>query len=338
MRYGLEAHAGRRRPDVTGFPVQSSVLDEEALLQRVVNEYEIPRATCCRFFCRGDSDIYRVTTTRGEFYLKVYRPPHRADRSEAEARFVADLARRGVPVVLAVPRTDGAYVSGIRAPEGVRPALLFEEAPADSAVVEKAAGARKLGRAVAELHEAADALDTDPCLPTHDGDSVLRGRFPFAARLLPDAELGYLEGLMGRIRSRVETMPRDAPGFGPCHGDLVPSNVRQNGEGRITFFDFGNASRTWRSWELAVLRLGLRRHEGNWEALLAGYEEVRGLPAGFEETLPVFVLLRRVAWLTGVLASCPLRLGVQDFGSRFVDECLSEIRDLSREVGWTDGG
>jgi Ser/Thr protein kinase RdoA (MazF antagonist) len=307
------------------FPAQSTVLDEEAMLMWVVGEYRIAEPASCRFFCRGDADVYLVGTGAGDRYLKIYRPPHTAAMAEAEAAFVADLAGRGVAVVPAVPKKDDRYATWIEASEGRRPALLFEAAPPETVRLDEPAPCAEVGAALAGLHDAADAMETTHGLPAHEPGSHLGA----AARLLPPDTVDYLEGLLGEIDARLADLPATAPDFGPCHGDLVPSNLRRDADGRLTFFDFGGACLTRRTWELAVVRLCLRKDPGGWDALLEGYSAVRPLPAGFEEHLPDFLLLRRISWLTGVLATCPLRLGVENFGPAFVDEVVADIRSLA---------
>jgi len=110
------AHAQPRRPitrelSSRAVPGPSSVLEENALLERVVQQYAIGRADSCRFVDRGDADIYRVRTAEDTFYLKIYRPPNTREQAETEARFVERLADEGLQVVRAVRRTDGAFAS-----------------------------------------------------------------------------------------------------------------------------------------------------------------------------------------------------------------------------------
>jgi len=104
MRYGLSESNRGNLADRSSFPAQSSVLDEVALLHRVVREYELPTPTDCMFLERGDSDVYQIHTVGPAFYLKIYRPPHPTERAEAEARLVAKLLQHGASVVAAVPR------------------------------------------------------------------------------------------------------------------------------------------------------------------------------------------------------------------------------------------
>jgi len=96
LRYGLSVSNQGEDKDRVAFPALSSVLDEQALLNRVVCHYDLPHpARECQFFDRGDSDIYRVRTEHAAFYLKVYRPPYAAEQVEQEAQRVHDLRSLG---------------------------------------------------------------------------------------------------------------------------------------------------------------------------------------------------------------------------------------------------
>ena len=128
MRYGIENNRDWIK-DRELFPVQSSVLDEEGLLSGVVKDYCVSDAISCRFLSRGDSDIYRVITSTRNYYLKIYRPPKSLESAEAEASFVWALSKSDVKVVKPVPRKDGQYAFQVNAPEGIRPMLMYEEAP-----------------------------------------------------------------------------------------------------------------------------------------------------------------------------------------------------------------
>ena len=335
MRFGLEIPYGNAHGDRTTFPAQSSVLDEEALLHRVVGDYDIPSPQACLFLSRGDSDVYRIYTEGPRYYLKVYRPPHSLAWAESEARFVTGLSHLGIPVVGVVERKDGAFATQVVASEGRRPALVFQEAPdAQLAPVDTDACLR-FGAALAKLHQAADALDEDYAFRVFDCDYVSQALLPFAERLIDRDDRATLRALVKTMRSRLQYFSTSPPGFGLCHADLVLSNVRLGDDGSIVFFDFGNAAFTWRACDLAVAHQTLARrqaqapHDLLWGAFQRGYAQVRELPEGTEQKLPLFLLLRKVSWIAGVMASCPLRMGIETFSHEWVKEQMPGLCELA---------
>lgn len=338
MRYGLSIPADDPHGDRSGFPVQSSVLDEEALLTRTVSGYAIPPAEACRFLTRGAGDVYRVTTAGPRFYLKVYRPPHTLANAEAEGRLTADLADGGAAVVRAVPRGDGGYACEVQALEGPRPMLLFEEAPSApvSEIDEQVCGA--FGQALARLHEALDALGEDYELPSFDCEELVGEMLPYARDLMPAEDYSFLEAVGARLREQVALWPREGPDYGLCHADLVLSNVLYDTDSGITFYDFGNALHAWRSLELAVPHLSIGRREPErfeplWAALLSGYSAVRPLPAELDAQLPWVLIARQLGFITGNAASLSLRLGTQPFEGDIFDWPLASIREIADQLG-----
>ena len=120
-------------------------------------------------------------------------------------------------------------------------------------------------------------------------------------------------GLLAYADIPIAALPRTAPEFGFCHGDLHPGNVCFAADGRPTLFDFDCAGWGWRSYDLTIFfwnAFGERRpkrwREGRWRAFLRGYQEVRPLDAAEKESLPVlargsalrFMHTRLYDWLT----------------------------------------
>lgn len=337
-RYGLKLSNSGQIADRECFPAQSSVLDSQALFHRVANQYEISRPMVCRFYSRGDSDIYRVYTNDDVYYLKIYRPPHNVAMADAEARLVAALHGQGVPVTRAVPRTDGSFATEIVASEGPRPVLLFEAAPPGRVDPTDRDDRKALGKAVAELHNAIDRVEADQ--PSHElvqcwqpGDNL-----KFAAPLMDQKDVAYLSALCDRICTELDALPRESPDYGYCHADLVLSNIRRAEDGTVTFFDFGNSRPTWRSLELAVLRESLVRQKGvedpnqAWETVVDGYMDCRKLPTCFDEHLHLFAVARRATWVCNVMASCTLRMGTEDFSPAWVSSQLPHLRQLAESA------
>jgi len=335
MRYGLVDHKNPSS-DGSAFPVQSSVLDEEALLLRVVKDYCIPTPDSCRFLTRGDADIYRVETATTNFYLKVYRPPQSLELAEAEASFVSALSASGIPVVKPVPRIDGRFAFQVSAPEGTRPMLLFEEAPPPLPSQLDEALLTQIGEKVALVHIAADGFSTDFGVPAMESDVFLKEQVYYTSRFLSKQESAYLCDVSKNLGPILKKLPHTTPDFGLCHADLVISNLRLTTDGTITLFDFGNVLKTWRAFELAVIywSLGNRYRDCRdhfWKAFLQGYESVRPLPEALAERLAVMLVLRQIGFLGGNCATLPLRLGAEPFESNFIEKGMKQLKKLVEE-------
>lgn len=332
MRYGLIDH-GDSFPDATAFPAQSSVLDEEALLSRVVRDYVIPTPVSCRFYDRGGADIYRVKTEASDFYLKIYRPPHTLEQAEAEASFVTALADAEIPIVRPVRRSSGEFASRVLASEGKRPMLLFEEAPPPLPAERDESLVAQLGRRIATMHVAADGFDTDFGVPEIDTDAFLKERVYYTSRFLSGEEGAYLNDVAQRLGVVLNQLPREKPDFGLCHADLVMSNIRMTTEGTITLFDFGNTLQTWRSFELALVYGSMRNRDQEdggilWQAFLDGYRSIRSLPEALDVQIPLMMVLRMIGFLGGNCASLILRRGVESIESGFIENGMKRFREV----------
>ncbi len=332
MRYGLaDDHSSRSQG--ASFPVQSSVLDEEALLFRVLTGYSIAPPDSCHFLTRGDADVYRVRTAGSNCYLKVYRPPRTLERTEAEAAFVVALSAAGIPVVKPVPRLDGRYAYEVAAPEGKRPLLLFEEAPPPLPAELEPALLKRIGHQVALFHAFADHLEGNFGLPEIQSDAFLRERVFYTSRFLSEQDQAYLCGVSKALDRALAQMPRQAPGFGLCHADLVLSNLRQAQDGTITLYDFGDAMKTWRAYELAVVywSLGHRVPDSRdrlWQAFLQGYRRIRPFAGAWSDSLAAMLVLRQIGFLGGNCATLPLRLGTEPFETGFMEREMTRLRHL----------
>ena len=337
MRYGLGNH-GNSSSEGSSFPAQSSVLDEEALLSRIVAEYRIPAPVSCRFLTRGDADIYRVKTATNSFYLKVYRPPQSLRQTEAEASFVTALSDSDIPVVRPVSRREGLFACQVHGPEGTRPMLLFEEAPPPLPAQLDEALLERIGEKVALVHAAADGFDDDFGIPSMDSSRFLKERVYYTSQYLAEQDRAYLGEVSEKLDLFLKQLPDNEPEFGLCHADLVMSNLRQTAEGTVTLFDFGNALKTWRVFELAIVHWSLGHRyldcrDRLWMAFLHGYESVRPLPEALSERLAAMLVLREIGFLGGNSATLPLRLGTEPIESGLIENGMKRLRKLADESG-----
>jgi Ser/Thr protein kinase RdoA (MazF antagonist) len=342
MRYGLAGDENSHRGEPY-FPVQSSVLDEEALLSNVVKEYSVPTPVSCRFLTRGDADIYRVKTATSNYYLKVYRSPRSLELTEAEASFVLALSGSGVPVVKPIPRKDSRFAFQVNAPEGIRPMLLFEGAPSPLPFQLDGPLLTQIGQVVASVHNAADGFDFDFNLPSMQIEALLEERVFYTSHFFSNEDKDYLLAVSKRLGSFLRKLSQDAPGFGLCHGDLVMSNLRLTTGGAITLFDFGNALKIWRVFDIAIIywSLGNRYRENRdhlWKAFLQGYESVRPLPEALSKSFTAMLILRQISFLGGNCATLPLRLGTEPFESGFIEKGMLRLRKLVSDSGIPDLG
>jgi Ser/Thr protein kinase RdoA (MazF antagonist) len=332
-RYGIRTKADFGVEDRLTFPAQSSVMDEEALLERVIPLYVLPPISSCWFLTRGDADVYRMEAVDGRrFFLKVYRPPRTVVRAEAEGQLAADLVGHGFPAVPPVQKSDGRYATAIDASEGVRPVLLWSEAPPPLPEMTPVL-AEALGRTVAQLHKLADSLPGRYALPadiTSDVPEVLS----YALALMNERDGEMAVAATEWVCSCSMLRAIEALECGICHGDLATSNIRLHPVRGVTLFDFGDCQYVWRGCDfMRFVPRGSRTQESEalWQAFRRGYCTIRELPRGLDEMLPVFRLKHHLRSIGYAAASCSLRLG-WEAPEGWLSGDVQALRNLARAI------
>jgi Ser/Thr protein kinase RdoA (MazF antagonist) len=289
-------------------PVARSLLAPAALAEIVGAEYGLDDVRC-RLIKATIRDVYRVDARQGPSILAVYRHERRtAAEIEAELDLLDVLEEHGPAIgVVVAPsirtmRSD--RLLALAAPEGTRFAVLFRfaagttpERPFEPPL------ARHYGQMVARLHGLTDAWLAVKASPS--------ARAPLDAALLLDRSIEQIGGFLGHrpadldmvreaaalLSRRLSTLPRDLPGYGLIHGDVIPSNILVAPGGTLTLLDFDFCGPGWRVFDVATYlhAVGERQvPEPSGLAFLAGYEAVRPLPAWEREAIPLFVAVREV--------------------------------------------
>ena len=238
------------------FPVQVSTLAESAVTGWIRDEYSLPSFISCQFFRKGICDTYRVSASDAVFFLKVYRHGRRSRRDVAEeVRLLNHLADCGVAVAKPMAKRDGAFVSELAAPEGLRCAVLFEAAVGAHGDDGDPNRIRAFGEAVAQMHAAADEM-AEPCERTplemdHLLGENLEAIRPFMAHR--PADLSLIERIAeDSARGVDDLLPRTKPEHGICHGDLHGGDVCYRDDGAPILFDFDSSGIGWRALDIGV--------------------------------------------------------------------------------------
>ena len=316
------------------FPVDSSVLSAAALAERLLPAYALPGIPACRLVNRGDNDTYLVTAGGRRFALRAWNHERsNAAEVEGELELLDAIGGAGVPVARPIRRRDGAFMQSVRAPEGPRFVALFAFADgrAPGRDITPAQG-HALGRAVADMHAAMDALGGRLARPRLDLARLLDE--PVAA-LLPELaqrpdDAAFLRDLRGRLAEGAGGLPETRPAFGLCHSDLHKENVLFADDGGLTILDFDCCGYGWRAYELAVMLWSTRwlpQAEAVRAAYLRGYGEVRPLDAAELAALPFFVAIQDVC-IAHVQLSLARRgvQGARPVDDRFFDAHLGFLR------------
>lgn len=108
------------------FPVTHSILSAQALIDRVLPNYEIEPIIECKFLCSGLNHTFLINTQHSKYILRVYRAGWRS-HSEIlyELEALLHLQRQCVAVSVPIAKKDGDFIGTVEAPEGLRYIVLF---------------------------------------------------------------------------------------------------------------------------------------------------------------------------------------------------------------------
>lgn len=292
----------------TRFPVRHSILDEDALVERVLPRYTLTAPLRCRFYRRSMSDAYAVTAGEEAFFFKVYLyGRHSRQEIEAEIAFAKDLLSDGIPIAAPVSDRRSQYIVDLDAPEGIRHGVLFRAAAGDEPQETNLAHSAAFGRLAARIHACADrqnrAYQRRHLDETYLIRGPVRGMGPFLQHR--PADLDYLtrfgEDLVAELGA---LLPKRSPEYGVCHGDLHTGNARLDREGRLTLFDLDSFGYGWRALDIGVYQVSYdwlaldretkTRKDRFWGAFLDGYAEVRTLSDGELEAVTLALPIRHL--------------------------------------------
>jgi len=247
------------------------------------------------------NDVWRFDHAGAPFILRLTHDAWRTpEQNLAECRFLEHAAARGARVSRPIPARSGALVETLADAS----ASVFTWAEGDHVTRDhprwNEAFFREWGRALADLHAAAETYDGPPRWEWKD-----EGLLKDSDRLLPASDAA-IRAQRDELYGRLAALPVTPSNSGLTHADFGPQNFRYGKDGRITSFDFGNLCRHWFVNDFVISLSTLRRDPARdrlraW--MLAGYTAVRPLdPAAWAEkdTLlrlrVLYVYLSRLAW------------------------------------------
>jgi len=233
---------------------------------------------------------------------------------------LAQLARRGLPVPEPERTLDGMSSTIFCG----KPAWLFPKLPGAHPVEVTAAQCATIGKALAQLHAAAEAARYTRENP-YDL-AWLESTFEAQRSSLEKSDQAMLDRFLDEYRTVADSsdLPR-----GIIHGDLFRDNALFDGETLTGIIDFYHACEDFLVQDLAITinewctDTGGRQDEARYTALVGGYESVRPLTENERTLLPAF---RRSGAMRFVLTR--LLSGDEDGHLKDPEEYLSVARTL----------
>lgn len=307
--------------------VPLSGLSADAILEQLLPHYALPAPLRCRFLTRGMHDNYLVESVGQKYIIRVYRSRWRSmEEILFELDFLNHLRRCGCPVAHPVMTTTSEPLVTVRTTDGERTAVLFTYAPgiAPGRAIESR-HSESLGQVVARIHHAADTFSTTHVRQVLEIDYLLDASVEAIIPYLTREQREAVQAMQRRMRNALPVMPRQAPWFGPCTGDVNPRNFHVDEHGHITVFDFDQCGLGWRAFEIGKFFASLPsgpESEALRAAFLRGYESVRTLePEERRAILPFSVV------------SCLWVMALHAYNADLAGQLLADPNFWNRKLG-----
>jgi len=319
--------------------VTHSLLHVDDLARLVEREYPIAAPVEVSLLNRGFNDTYLVTDVEGgRRVLRVYNREKYWIRSESDLRFELDLlehlAAAGLGVIRPYQRRVGDRLGRLMAPEGERCFALFTHAPGKPSyeATPTAEQWREFGSGIARMHLEMDGFHT-----SHDRyhlderiliERPLASLAPYAASGQAAADLAELEKLGERLAGKIQRLRAIGGAYGIIHADLHRGNTNVDGDGRFVTFDFDHCGFGLRAYDLVTLYRGPDSPEEDrerWAAVLAGYQQVRGLSPAEVDGFPALAACRAM-WDIGDWLGATDRTGDAWVTEALIARLLADVR------------
>lgn len=242
---------------------------------------------------------------------------------------------RGAEVALPVRRADGDWITDIRAPEGLRRAVLFQWANGREPEYTNPTDARRYGRHLAELHAAADDMPPSAARPQLNGDYLVRCPLELIRprmNKMPAVSV-RLEAFAERLLAQLTRAEESLEDWGFCHGDVHEGNARISGE-RLVSFDFDACATGWRVYDLASYKWAARYHgveEQAWQPFVDGYLQIRPSAAASLEFVGLFTMLRHL-WMLGHWNAFSAVVGRRFLSDEFLETLVPFCEDVESGI------
>ncbi|HBL85351.1 MAG: hypothetical protein A2Y17_11625 [Clostridiales bacterium GWF2_38_85] len=318
----------------TYFPVRCSQLNQNALINELLYRYEVKEPITCNLFRRGMNDVYIIETEGKRYFLRIsFTDVYEYQDYVDEAYIINLLNDNDIFVATPVHCKDENCIWSINAPEGIRYAMLFNEAK-NNPSGDNLKKIHNVGTNVARIHTITDNNNVVLNRASIDifqlTENPLRLIKPHLNNRMNDHE--YLVEASNRLAKYIsEKLTTDKPYYGFCHGDIQQSNFYFIGENPI-FFDFDCMGYGWRAHDICIYlwnnTLSNEKfiESEEWKTFLEGYNAVRILDKNELLAINAFAALRGL-WVMGVHADLVERnLGCQIFSKGYFDFFIGNIK------------
>ncbi|WP_066289769.1 phosphotransferase enzyme family protein [Bacillus sp. FJAT-29937] len=252
--------------------------------------------------------VYEVYKEGKPYILRITHSSHRElENLYAEIEWVNYLYKQGISVSTAFESINGKFVEFISAvDQSVFYGSLFSKASGEQV---KAFPVNNdlfsaWGKQIGKIHAATKKYESSPLIkqrPHWYEDELLN-----VEKYFPETETVARQNAIELVE-KIKSLPIDKDNYGLIHSDIHAGNIFYDGRS-IHVFDFDDCCYHWLVSDIAIPlyysclssftanEINKREEFGRlfMDAFLAGYKKENNLPNGWEEQLPLFLMLRDI--------------------------------------------
>lgn len=287
------------------FPVESSILSGEAILECLQKQYG-ENMQYCRLYYRSIHDTYIVRGSKHTYFFKVYRFGLRTKEDiQNEISAIEHLLEYNIVVTKPVQTQDGRYIIEFNTIQGIRYGVLYTSVGEKMLNEENDEINERLGEYLGTVHR---AWDEYPLAENHrklDVEYIIDDSMEHVYTLseLYDFDLDFLQAVSDKLKMKLSSLSRNGSAYGMCHGDFYSGNIRISPSGEPVLFDFDFSGVCWRMYDVALYAnafgLGcskddIVKRERRKAAFMNGYSRVQNVSEEMIQSMDLFVPYRRI--------------------------------------------
>lgn len=225
------------------FPVIRSVLSAKELGKFITSQYKLEQSTECSLFRTGMNHTYMLVDNSNKSVLRLYCHNWRTKQEiEEEVSLLLSLKEKQLNISYPIADKIGNYIQEIKAPEGIRYAVVFSFAEGEKVRFIDESTCHYIGTIMAKFHMATENKTINRI--HYDSHTLIDLPYQYANTFFSDKlpEMKYLKSLGEEIK---KVFKKASLKQGIVHLDMWYDNMAITDKNEVTIFDFdfaGNGS------------------------------------------------------------------------------------------------
>jgi Ser/Thr protein kinase RdoA (MazF antagonist) len=276
------------------FPVLCSTLSPTAIAKFVRQQYSLTSKTTCKLLKAGINHTYQIDNDKETFIFRVYTYNWRT-RAEIneELNLLQLLKQNGISVSYPIADSSDTFIQTIKAPEGIRFAVLFSYAQGHKIQNYNKETHFEIGKLMAQIHSLTKGLEQKRI--TYTPEVLLKQSHENIGQFLSSEteEMQFLTATLPLLEKELSAANTQHLRKGILHLDIWFDNLNISENNGITLFDFDFCGNGWLCLDIAYYIMQLYNTEKDEaeriekkNAFYSGYETVEKINDAERQLIP----------------------------------------------------